>query len=152
MVDVAVLVKVAPGADAWIPFVGGADPAPADFLYTLDVEEDEEEELGGRWSRFHCSASSSADLGFSIMGAAFRGSLSFAARTLAAILALMVFLLLVMVTMAIAKGEAGRDKSLKSLKEFLLTILMTILMALMWTGRGRLEEKYPKKGGDRPLE
>jgi hypothetical protein len=149
VVDVAVLVKVALGADAGIPFVRGADPAPADFLDTLDVEEDkeeEEEELGGTWERFHCSASSSDDLGFAVMGTAFRGFLSFASRTLAAFVALMVFLLLVMLTMA--KGEAGRDKSLKSLKEFLLTILMTILMASMGTGRGRLGEKVSQKGGD----
>jgi hypothetical protein len=130
VVNVAVLVEVAPGADAGIPFVGGADPAPADFLDTLDVEEDEEEEeLGGRWSRFHCAASSSDDLGFAVVGTAFRGflSLSFAARNLAAaaFVALMIFLLLVMVTMV--KGEAARDKSLK---EFLLTILM----ASMGTG------------------
>jgi hypothetical protein len=142
---VAVLVEVALGADAGIPFMGGGDPAPADFLDTLDVEEDEEEEevLGGRWSRFHYSASSSDDLGFAVLGTDFRGFLSFAARTLAAFVALMVFLLLVMVT--IVKGEAGRDKSLK---EFLLTILMTILMASMGTGRIRLEEKVSQKGGD----
>jgi hypothetical protein len=108
VVDVAVPVEVAPGAGAGIPCVGRADPAAADFLDTLDVEEDEEvQELGGRWSRFHCAASSSNDLGADVVGTGFRGFLSFAARTFAAaaFVALIIFLLLVMVTMA--KGKVG---------------------------------------------